>query len=178
MILYIISIHYYRCLPKLRWLPLRKSPEMWKGFIYCSVQSPLPIVLHTFADDQVDIRHISHQTICSEQTSLQNLRRDQITSAVRVWPAASHNPIAGRNSLDSREHMIGQIIWWEAEVYVDWCHQNHWSTEMRDCKFECLYLLNANVVIVLEHTSLQITGRLTYSYDKTKNFHGNFKDIR
>jgi len=29
----------------------------------------------------------------------------------------------GRDASNSREHLIGQKIWWGAV----WCHQNHWS---------------------------------------------------
>jgi len=55
----------------------------------------------------------------------------------------------GGGASDSREHLIGQKIWWEAEV-----QRVMSSKSLIYFGFECKYLLHMDVVIVLEHTSL------------------------
>ncbi len=65
-----------------------------------------------------------------------------------------------------------------------WHKKNCWAVWRKWCtaNFECLYLLNAHFVTVLEHTGIQITLRLTYWYKHPKKlqfwFHGTFKLLK
>lgn len=56
---------------------------------------------------------------------------------------------------------IVNLYWWELEAV----------------RFECLCLVNANFIFVLEHISLQITLKLTFILKAKKlkfSFHGDF----
>ncbi len=137
-----------------------------KYTIRCRIQMG-PIRFVVCADSRIwsffhpNVKHIYTVRIdpCPLYSALHAIHPTENTNSVNKWPISAAASVfiysVGGGMLWILESIWLDKVWWEAEVQSDVIkivdpYWRKWET----ASFECFYLVNANCIIVLEHTSL------------------------